>query len=130
MNDRSEESLARKIYLELLSRENLEVIDGPRTTTLVEKALQFAAAFREGKRSHGSLGATQGANDAQDPKRGRRLQEAFAVRQEPRRAQNRDATPAGGSLHRRVPLAELKAANEPRQASQPALKPIHPQPLE
>jgi hypothetical protein len=121
MNDRSEESLARKIYLELLSRENLEVIDGPRTTTLVQKAFQFAAAFREGVRSHGP--------EAQDPKRGRRLQEAFAVRQEPRRAQNRDATPAGGYLHRRVPLADLKAANEPRQASQPTLKPIHPQPL-
>jgi hypothetical protein len=121
MNDRSEKSLARKIYLELLSRENLEVIDGPRTATLVEKAWQFAAAFGEGSR--------EAELESQDPKRGRRPQEGFAVRQEPRRVQNREATPSGRYLHRPVPLAELKVANEPRQASKPTLKPI-PQPLE
>ena len=123
MNDRSEKALARKIYLELLRRENLDVIDGPRTATLVEKALQFAAAFREGLR--------EGELQAQDPKRRRRSQEGFAVRQEPRRSQSREPTPLPSYLHRPVPLTELKAAaNEPRQSSQPAHKAIQPQPLE
>jgi hypothetical protein len=122
MNDKSEEALARKIYLELLGRENLDVIDGPRTTTLVQKAFQFAAAFRE---------AARGAElELKDPKRGRRLQEAFSVRQEPRRPQGREAAPTGGTIHRHAPLAELKAANESRQSSKPSLKPIQPQPLE
>ncbi len=88
-------------------------------------ALQFAAAFRDGARD--------GLLAAQDPKRGRRLQEAFAVRQEPRRAPNREATPAGGYVHRHAPLAELKAANESERkqtTGKSHLKPIQPQPLE
>ena len=125
MNDRSEEALARKIYLELLSRENLEVIDGPRTTALVQMALQFAAAFREGARD--------GLLAAQDPKRGRRAPEAFAVRQEPRRTPNREPTPAGEYVHRHAPLAELKAANESEGRHTTAkshLKRLQSQPLE
>ena len=122
MKERSDKSLARKIYLELLARENLDVIDGPRTQALVEKAWQFAAAFREGSR--------EAELEAQDPKRGRRQQEGFAVRQEQRRVASREGSPSGRYLHRPVPLADLKAANEPRQASKPTLKPIQPQPLE
>ena len=59
------------------------------------------------------------------------LQEAFAVRQEPRRQASRTPPPASGAyIHRsNAPLAELKAANE-SQSSQTTLKPIQPQPLE
>ena len=105
--------MARKL---LWAAENLDVIDGPRTTTLVQKAFQFAAAFREGAR---------GAElELKDPKRGRRPQEAFAVRQEPRRPQAREATAGrAGYIHRHAPLAELKAANESRRSSKPSLKP-------
>ena len=120
MNDRGEESLARKIYLELLGHENLEVIDGPRTATLVRKALQLAAAFREATRSV--------PLEAPAARRSRPPPEALARREE-RRTHDRELTPASTLLRRPAPLSELKAANEPH-SSRPGFKPIQPQPLE
>jgi hypothetical protein len=122
MNDRGEEALARKIYLELLSKENLEVIEPQRSGVLVRKALQLAAVFREATRTP-PLEAPASAQ-----RRSRPAPESIARREE-RRMHDRELTPASTLLRRQAPLAELKAANEP-QSSRSGLKPIRPQPLE
>jgi hypothetical protein len=122
MNDRGEESLARKIYLELLGKENLEVIESERAAVLVRKALQLAAVFREATRT------APLDTPAQAQRRGRPAQESFARREE-RRTHDRELTPASTLLRRPAPLAELKAANEPQSGSRAGLKPM-PQPLE
>lgn len=144
MKERGEKPLARKIYLELLGRENLELIDAARAEVLARKAFHLAQAFKQASgRGAPSLPATAPppatastpetptASPAASAESGRRQaaggEAVSSLRDTARRRLWREAA-VNPPAPRHSSLAELKAVEQ--APNRRAVQPSDPQPLE